>query len=86
MSLEKYVENSWLPREATSPQEIVDQLGIVSRSMGDANAEEISADSRFYTTFNAIWALAHTALRASGYRAATSQVITRASSKHLNSP
>ena len=71
MTLERYVENAWLRREATSRQEITDQLGIVSRSMSDASVEEISEDLRFYTTFNAILALANTALRASGYRAAT---------------
>lgn len=71
MTLERYVENSWLRREPTSPQEIADQLGIVSRSMADAAVEDISDDLRFYTAFNAILALANTALRASGYRAAT---------------
>ena len=71
MTLERYVENAWLRREATSRREIADQLGIVSRSMSDASVEEISDDLRFYTTFNAILALANTALRASGYRAAT---------------
>jgi hypothetical protein len=71
MTLERYVENAWLRREATSRQEIADQLGSVSRSMSDASVEEISDDLRFYTTFNAILALANTALRASGYRAAT---------------
>lgn len=71
MSLERYVENSWLRREPTSPQEIADQLGIVTRSMSDAAVQDISDDLRFYTTFNAILALSNTALRASGYRAAT---------------
>lgn len=71
MTLERYVENSWLRREPTSPQEIADQLGIVARSMSDAAVEDISDDLRFYTAFNAILALANTALRASGYRAAT---------------
>ena len=42
MTLERYVENAWLRREATSPQEIADQLGIVSRSLSDAAVEEIS--------------------------------------------
>lgn len=68
MSLERYVENSWLKKETTSPQEIEDQLGIVARCMKDANVEGISDDLRFYTTFNALLALATTALRASGYR------------------
>jgi hypothetical protein len=38
--------------------------------MKDANVEGISDDLRFYTTFNALLALANTALRARGYRAA----------------
>ena len=71
MSLERYVENGWLKREPTSPQEIADQLGIVTRSMNDAGVQDISDDLRFYTSFNAILALANTALRASGYRTTT---------------
>ncbi len=71
MSLESYFKNSWLKKEATSPQEIADQLGLVSRCMNDAGVEGISDDLRFYTAFNAILALANTALRASGYRTTT---------------
>ena len=73
MSLENYFKNSWLKKEPTSPQEIADQLGIVSRSMKDAGVEGISDDLRFYTAFNAILALANTALRASGYRTTNQQ-------------
>ena len=73
MSLERYVENAWLRREPTSHQEIVDQLGIVARCMNDAAVEGISDDLRFYTTFNAVLALANTALRASGYRTTNQQ-------------
>jgi hypothetical protein len=71
MSLENYFKNSWLKKETTSPQEIADQLGLVSRCMKDAGVEGISDDLRFYTAFNAILALANTALRASGYRTTT---------------
>lgn len=71
MSLERYVENAWLRREPTSPQEIADQLGIVARSLRDAGVMDISDDLRFYTAFNAVLALANTALRASGYRTTT---------------
>lgn len=73
MSLERYVENAWLRREPTSAQEIADQLEIVNRSMKDAAVEAISDDLRFYTTFNAVLALANTALRASGYRTTNQQ-------------
>ncbi len=41
--------------------------------MKDASVQGISDDLRFYTTFNALLALANTALRASGYRAANQQ-------------
>jgi hypothetical protein len=71
MSLENYFKNSWLKKETTSPQEIADQLGLVSRCMKDAGVEGISDDLRFYTAFNAILALANTALRANGYRTTT---------------
>ncbi|MGC1869761.1 MAG: hypothetical protein WA700_02275 [Acidobacteriaceae bacterium] len=71
MSLENYFKNSWLKKEATSPQEIADQLGLVSRCIKDAGVTGISDDLRFYTAFNAILALANTALRASGYRTTT---------------
>jgi hypothetical protein len=73
MSLDRYVENAWLKKETTSPQEIADQLGIVSRCMKDASVEGISEDLRFYTSFNALLALANTALRASGYRTTNQQ-------------
>jgi hypothetical protein len=53
MSLENYFKNGWLKKEATSPQEIADQLGLVSRCMKDASVEGISDDLRFYTTFKA---------------------------------
>lgn len=73
MSLERYVENAWLRREPTSPQEIADQLGIVARCIKDSAVESISDDLRFYTIFNAVLALANTALRASGYRTTNQQ-------------
>lgn len=70
MSLDSYVKNAWLKEEATSPQEIADPLGIVTRCMKDVTIEAIPDDLRFYTAFNALLALANTALRASGYRTA----------------
>ncbi|RRA50325.1 hypothetical protein D1Y84_01050 [Acidipila sp. EB88] len=41
--------------------------------MNDAAVEGISDDLRFYTAFNAVLALANTALRASGYRTTNQQ-------------
>lgn len=71
MSLENYFRNGWLKKEATSAQEIADQLGLVVRCVKDAHVGGVSDDLRFYTAFNAILALANTALRASGYRTTT---------------
>lgn len=71
MSLEKWVEYGWLRREATSPAEIKDLLGIVERSLADSKIEAVSTDLRFIAAFNAALCLATTALRASGHRTAT---------------
>jgi hypothetical protein len=71
MSLEKWVEYGWLRREATSPGEIKDLLGIVDRSLADSKVEAVSADLRFIAAFLAALTLATTALRASGHRTAT---------------
>jgi len=53
MSLEKWVEYGWLGREATSPREIADLLGIVDRSLADSRVEAGSTDLRFIAAFNA---------------------------------
>ncbi len=70
MSLEKWAEYGWLRAEPTSPEEIADLLGIVSRDLHDANVEEISEDRRFEAAFNAARTAANVALRACGYRTA----------------
>ena len=70
MSLEKWVEYGWLRREASSPGEVKDLLGIVERSLADSKVEAISTDLRFVAAFNAALSVATTALRASGHRPA----------------
>ena len=71
MSLEKWVEYGWLRREASSPGEIEDLLGIVERSLVDSKVEAVSTDLRFIAAFNAALSVATTALRASGHRTVT---------------
>ena len=71
MSLEKWVEYGWLRREASSPGEIKDLLGIVERSLADSKVEAVSTDLRFIAAFNAALSVATTALRASGHRTVT---------------
>jgi hypothetical protein len=58
MSLEKWVEYGWLRREATSPAEIKDLLGIVERSLADSKVEAVSTDLRFIAAFSAALCLA----------------------------
>ena len=70
MSLEKWAEYGWLRAEPTSPEEIADLLGIVSRDLQDASVEAVSEDRRFEAAFNAARTAANVALRASGYRTA----------------
>jgi uncharacterized protein (UPF0332 family) len=68
MSLEKWAEYGWLKVEASSPDEIRDLLGIVTRALKDSKVEAISEDLRFQAAFSAALTSANIALRASGYR------------------
>ncbi|HWZ50250.1 MAG TPA: hypothetical protein VNW54_02185 [Granulicella sp.] len=68
MSLEKWAEYGWLKAEPSSPEEIRDLFGIVTRALNDAKVEAISDDLRFQATFSAALTAANIALRASGYR------------------
>ena len=68
MSLEKWLEYGWLKTEPSSPEEIRDLLGIVTRAVTDAKVKAISDDLRFQAAFSAALTAANVALRASGYR------------------
>jgi hypothetical protein len=71
MTLAKWAEYGWLKAEPTSPEEIRDLLGIVSRDLADASVEAISDDRRFEAAFSAARTAANVALRACGYRTTT---------------
>ncbi len=71
MSLEKWVEYSWLKAEPTSRDEIKSLLTIVNRDLKDANVAAISEDRRFEAAYSAARTAATIALRASGYRTST---------------
>jgi hypothetical protein len=73
MTLAKWAEYGWLKAEPTSPEEISDLLGIVSRDLADASVEAISDDRRFEAAFSAARTAANAALRACGYRTTTQQ-------------
>jgi hypothetical protein len=71
MSLDKWLENTWVKKEPTSRDEIKGLLTIVERDLKDANVTAISEDRRFEAGFNAARTLANIALRASGFRTTT---------------
>ncbi|HEX3661372.1 MAG TPA: hypothetical protein VHU89_08060 [Acidobacteriaceae bacterium] len=68
MSLARWAEYGWLKAEVSSPDEIRDLLGIVTRALKDSKVEAISEDLRFQAAFSAALTSANIALRASGYR------------------
>lgn len=73
MSLEKWVEYGWLKREPTSAEEVSGLLSIIERDLKDANVKGVSDDRRFEAAYNAARTCGTLALRASGYRVATTQ-------------
>ena len=68
MSLQDWLDNKWLRKHQTSPQEIGNLLGIVKRDIKDANFREVSADWRFGIAYNAALKLCTILLYAKGYR------------------
>src|SRR3979411_1875892 len=71
MSLEKWVEYSWLKAEPTSRYEIKSLRTIGDGDLKVENVPVISEDRRFEAAFNAARTAATIALRASGYRTST---------------
>lgn len=59
-------------RHKTSPREVADLLRVVDRDLADAGIDQLSADRRFATAYNAALQLATIALVAAGYRTAGS--------------
>ena len=70
MTLRELLADGRLRELTPSRREIADLLGVVGRSLGDADVPGHSADGRFASAYNAILQLATVVLRASGYRAA----------------
>ena len=68
MTLTQWLENRWLQRHRTSPEEIENLFKIVERDLKDARAG-VSADWRFGIAYNAALKLCTVLLFAEGYRA-----------------
>src|SRR5215467_2467929 len=68
MSWQALLANGRVKRHTTSRQEIEDLRAVVERDLQDANVQEISADRRFATAYNAVLQLAKMVIACSGYR------------------
>jgi hypothetical protein len=73
VTLQRYVQNSWLQRHETSPQEIAELLAIADRDIGQSQTPGLSPEWRLSIAYNAALQLATAALAAAGYRAERQQ-------------
>src|SRR5271167_2080952 len=69
MSLQTWLQNSWLVQHATSPEEIANLLAIADRDLAACQVKQLPADWRFAIAYNAGLQAATAALAAAGYRA-----------------
>lgn len=70
MSLQDWLNNRWLEKHQTTPQEINDLLAVADRDLKDCQISELSPDWKMNIAYNAALQIATIALAASGYRAA----------------
>lgn len=66
--MKEWLRNDWLQKHRTSREEIQGLLGVVDRSLKDAQAPGLSSDGRFGFAYNAALQCAVAALAAEGYR------------------
>ncbi len=73
MSLEQWLQNSWLQKHEPTVAEIQHLIQVVDRDISDAQAQGLSADGRFQHAYDATLQLCMIALHASGYQARKGQ-------------
>jgi hypothetical protein len=69
MTLQRYLENSWIRPHETSPEEIGELLAIADRDIGQSQTPGLGPEWRFGIAYNAALQLATAAVAASGYQA-----------------
>jgi hypothetical protein len=69
MSLQSWLQNSWLVQHTTSPEEIKNLLAISDRDLLACQMKQLPADWRCTIAYNAALQAATSALAAAGYRA-----------------
>lgn len=68
MTLENWLANRWIKREATSPDEIGTLLAKIDRDISAAQISKNPSDWRLAMAYNACLGCATTALRCTGHR------------------
>jgi uncharacterized membrane protein len=76
MSLQSWLQNSWLVQRTTSPEEIKNLLAISDRDLLACQVKQLPADWRCTIAYNAALQAATAALAAGGYRAARDNITT----------
>lgn len=69
MSLQLWLQNSWLVQHVTSPEEIANLLALSDRDLAACKVAQLPDDWRFAIAYNAALQAATAALAAAGYRA-----------------
>ena len=70
MSLQSWLQNSWVVQHTTTAQEIKNLLAISDRDLSACQVQQLPADWRCTIAYNAALQAATAALAAAGYRAA----------------
>jgi hypothetical protein len=70
MSLQSWLQNSWLVQHTTSPEEIKNLLAISDRDLLACQVKQLPADWRCTIAYHAELQAATAALAAAGYKAA----------------
>jgi hypothetical protein len=69
MTLQNWLQNSWVVKHAATRNEIANLLGIADRDLTACQVKELPSDWRFAIAYNAALQAATAALAVAGYRA-----------------
>lgn len=67
MSLQQWLDNSWITRIERSAADVANLMAIAEREIADASLDGISTDGRFSHAYDAVRSLSELALHASGF-------------------
>ena len=67
MSLQQWLDNSWVHKVRRSPQVVADLRAVAEREIADASLPGMSPDGKFEHAYDAIRSLSELALHAAGF-------------------